>query len=449
MRRFLFLLCVLGAGLIGLGVAAQEPGAGVIFFQHRQFKIPFKNEQRGVREVRLFVSNDQGRRWVYTATAAPEDQHFRFAATQDGVYWFAVQTVDAQGKLMPPTPEDLRANLRVIVDTVAPLVQVQPLPPRGGEVGVAWTIRDDNLDTALPDSTRVEYRVAGAINWIPLAVPPGASQIYWNPLALANLEVRVLARDRAGNVGEDKTPLNPAGAGGVNPPPFQNPIGGDAFKDVERSFIKNKQISLSYDVGDVGPSGVSSVELWYTLQQGRAWNKLQDYPIDVKNPLEARDAKKLVFEVNDEGIYGITLLAKSGVGLGIRPPQPGDRPQFWIEVDLTRPAVQLQEVKVGAGFDKGKLTIDWKATDKNLGINPIRLSYAEDKAGQWTTIVDKLTNSGRYIWRMPDPLPYQFYVRVEAFDRAGNIGEASTVERVKVDLSLPKAKILDIGPGGQ
>ena len=58
-------------------------------------------------------------------------------------------------------------------------------------------------------------------------------------------------------------------------------------------------------------------------------------------------------------------------------------------------------------------------------------------------------NTGRYIWRMPDPLPYQFYVKVEAVDRAGNIGEAITLERVKVDLSQPKAKILDIVPGGQ
>jgi len=50
---------------------------------------------------------------------------------------------------------------------------------------------------------------------------------------------------------------------------------------------------------------------------------------------------------------------------------------------------------------------------------------------------------------MPDPLPYQFYVRVEAIDRAGNVGEAVTADRVKVDLSLPRAKILDVVPGGQ
>lgn len=447
MRLKLFLMCLLGVGLTWLDAPAQETGAGIIFMEHRQFKIPFKNDQRGIVQVRLYVSTDQGRNWKFTSAAVPEDQQFRFSTPTDGYFWFAVQSVDTQGKLFPPSVDNLRANLRVIVDTVPPVVKSQALPARGNEIGVAWNIQDDNLDVALPDATRVEYRQVGGINWIPLAVPPGVNQLYWNPQAAGPFEVRVLARDRAGNVGEDRTNMNPgAGAG---PPPFHNPIGGDAFKDVERKFVNNKQISLSYDLRDVGPSGVSSVELWYSLQQGRSWNKLTEYPIDLKNPLEARDTKKLTFEVNDEGVYGITLVAKSGVGLGDRPPQPGERPQFWIEVDLTKPVVQLQDVKVGAGFDKGKLTIDWKATDKNIGFNPIRISYADDKAGQWTTIAEKLGNSGRYIWRMPDPLPFQFYVKVEASDRAGNVGEAITNDRVKVDLSQPKAKIIDVVPGGQ
>jgi len=454
MRKLSVLLaCLVVGGLCWLDASAQEPAAGAIFFQHRQFKIPFKNDQRNVVQVRLYVSSDQGQTWQFTATASPQEQHFRFSTSQDGFYCFAVQTVDGQGNAFPKDARDFRPNLKVIVDTIPPVVQAQPLPPRAGEVGVAWSIRDDNLDSSLPDSTRVEYRAANAINWIPLAVPPGATQLYWNPQTNAALEVRVLARDRAGNVGEDKTNVALNAPGNPNPN-FNNPVppggaGNDPYRDLERKFVSAKQISLSYDLKDVGPSGVSSVELWYTLYQGRSWNKLTEYPIDLKNPNEGRDSKKLTFEVNDEGIYGITLVAKSGVGLGERVPQPGDRPQFWIEVDLTKPVVLLQDVKVGTGFDKGKLTVAWKADDKNLHATPIRLSYAEDKAGPWQTIADKLVNNGKYVWKMPEPVPYQFFMKVEAIDRAGNIGEAITPERVKVDLSLPKAKILDIVPGGQ
>ena len=89
------------------------------------------------------------------------------------------------------------------------------------------------------------------------------------------------------------------------------------------------------------------------------------------------------------------------------------------------------------------------ARDQNLGPTPVRLSYAEQKDGDWNLIVDKIANDGRYVWRMPEQLPYQFYLKVEAVDLAGNIGEAITLEKVKVDLSTPKAKILEIEAGGR
>jgi hypothetical protein len=153
--------------------------------------------------------------------------------------------------------------------------------------------------------------------------------------------------------------------------------------------------------------------------------------------------------VAQEGVYGFTLVARSGVGLGERPPQIGDRPQIWVEVDLTKPVVQLQGVVVGKGKDKGKLFIGWTAYDKNLDKAPIMLSYAEQTSGPWTPIsADRVPNSGRYVWSMPPTVPYQFLVKVEAVDTAGNVGEAVTTELVKVDLSQPKARILTVAPGG-
>lgn len=448
MRKLCVLVMCLGLGLVA---SAQGPGDGVIFFQHRQFKIPFKNDQKNINvaQVRLYVSTDQGRRWQYTATASPDEQHFRFSTPSDGLFWFAVQTVDAQGRMFPPTQEDFRANLKVIVDTIPPVVNVQPLAPRGNEVGVAWSVKDENLDLALPDSVRVEYRIAGGVSWIPLQLPLGGNQIYWDPRTNAQLEVRVIARDRAGNLGEDKTTVALAGGGGFNPG-LNTPLGGggaDPFVNLERKFVNSKQISLSYDLKDVGPSGVSSVELWYTLYKGRAYNKLGEFPLEVKSPLEAGERKKLTFDVTDEGIYGISLVAKSGVGLGEKPPLPGDRPQFWIEVDLTKPIVQLHDVLVGTGPEKGKLSIAWTARDKNLGPQPIRLSYGEQKDGPWTLFADKLGNNGKHIWKMPADVPYQFYLRVEAIDLAGNVGEAITMDRIRVDLSQPKANIIGIEPG--
>ena len=159
------------------------------------------------------------------------------------------------------------------------------------------------------------------------------------------------------------------------------------------------------------------------------------------------------FGVSAEGLYGFTLLARSGVGLGERPPQIGDRPQVWVEVDLTKPVVQLQNILVGQGADKGKLFLHWKAYDKNLGSTPILLSYAEKQEGPWLPICErKLPNTGKYVWVMPQGnppqgVPYQFHVRVEAVDLAGNVGAAVTQNLVRVDLLLPKATIINVEAG--
>ncbi len=455
MRKLtVLLMCMTAASLWWLEAFAQDPGGTAIYFHSRQFKIPFKNDQKNlnVTQIRLYVSNDQGRNWQFTATAAPEEQHFRFNTPQDGFYWFAVQTVDKDGKLFPPSVDMIKPNLKVVVDTVPPTVQVQALPPRNGEVGVSWKVNDENLDPSLPDAVQLQYRLAGGVSWNNLAIPPNANHHFWNPRTNAPIEVRILARDRAGNTGEDKTSVSLAGGAnqGFNNPFDNRPEQQQQIpKEVDRKFVNSKQISLQYDLKDVGPSGVSLVELWYTVYNGRAWNKLTEYPIDLKNGGEG-GSKKLSFEIQEEGVYGITLVAKSGVGLGERPPQVGDRPQFWLEVDTTKPAVQLLGVFVGTGPEEGRLSITWGAHDKNLGPTPIRLSYSEQKDGAWQTIAEKLGNSGRHIWTMPKAqIPYQFYVRVEATDLAGNVGEAITPDRVKVDLSTPKAKIITIEPGSK
>jgi hypothetical protein len=208
----------------------------------------------------------------------------------------------------------------------------------------------------------------------------------------------------------------------------------------EREFINSRRITVSFDLKDVGPSGVSAVELWYTTN-GRTWDKSPQR-------LEDANQKSISLDVEGEGVYGITLCAKSGVGLGVRPPQLGDRPQKWIEVDLTKPVVQIQSVVVGAGADKGKLTLAWTARDKNLHRTPITLSYAEKETGPWKAFARELSNAnGRYVWTMPEGIPYQFHVKVEALDLAGNIGEAITDEPVKVDLSTPRVIIRTVEPG--
>ena len=63
----------------------------VIFFQHRQFKIPFKNDQKNgnITQVRLYVSRDQGRSWNLISGChgrRPRNRVFASTAAQDSLF---------------------------------------------------------------------------------------------------------------------------------------------------------------------------------------------------------------------------------------------------------------------------------------------------------------------------------------------------------------------------
>ncbi|MBM4068170.1 MAG: hypothetical protein FJ271_04405 [Planctomycetes bacterium] len=444
--RALSMVLLLASGWTLSGPAGAQDSSGIVYSPYRHFKIPFKGstpEQR-LKQLQLFVSTDQGKSWQQAATAPPEQGHFKFLTEKDGYFWFAVQTQDSDGRLYPVRMDGATPNLKVVVDTQPPLVLLQPLTPRGDEVGISWDIRDENLDLTLPDALQAEYRPVGSNSWLPLPRTLAGPQLHWNPMTRSAVQVRVRARDRAGNWGEATASVSLDGS--VAPPvgnnEFTQPTVNPDTGPPGRKFVNNKRITLKYDLKEVGPSGVAEVELWFT-QDGRSWNK---YPPRVgEDPTSQRN---VTFEVNSEGVYGITLVAKSGVGLGAKPPQLGDRPQAWIEVDMTKPMVQLQNVIVGQGADKGKLTISWSARDKNLNAQPITLSHGETLAGPWTPIVQNVANSGQHVWTMPERVPYQFHVRVEAVDQANNVGYAITSQLIKVDLSQPKVQILQVEPAG-
>jgi hypothetical protein len=400
------------------------------------FYIPFTPDadQRRLKSVQLYVSTDQGRSWHPSASVGPQEGKFTFTAGRDGLYWFTVRTIDYDGRAYPLVLDNARPGLRVIVDTQPPVVTLRAQPPRDGYAGVDWEVQDENLDLG---TLTLEYRAAGAAEWLPLRADPVAvGRCSWRPTAGGPLDARLRVRDKAGNEGERQTTVLAVADGReASYAPARSPATPPADSPLVR-LVNSKRISLNYDVQDKGPSGLSVIELWYT-KDTRTWQRYHEEP----NP-----TPPFTVAVNDEGVYGFTLLAKSGVGLGERPPQVGDPPQVWVEVDLTKPIVRLLGVDVGRGPDAGKLTVTWSATDKNLGRQPVSLSYAEQQGGPWKPIVTAVENTGAYVWRMPPDVPYKFYVHVEAVDKAGNVGSNETDKPVIVDLSQPKVIIRDVEP---
>jgi hypothetical protein len=450
--------------------SAQTIYGDVSYTKQTLFRIPVTTEpNQRLKQIQLWYSIDQGQNWhpypdsVTTQQLHPGtggrshllEGHFDFQANKDGVYWFTTRIVDVDGRGNPLTMENARAGLRVCVDTQAPVPNLRPLPPRDGEVGVAWDVRDDNLD---PASLRLEYRLPGGGEWLAFnGDVPVAGQHYWRPNTQGTIEVRLRARDRADNWGEEKTQVALGGvvSGGVvssaQPADSNLPFTGQS--PANRYLVNSKRISLNYELKDLGPSRVSLVELWIT-RDGRNWQKYKE-ETNLQFKEDTSSLASLIVEVNDEGLYGFTLVARSGVGLGERPPQVGDPPQVWVEVDLTKPVVKTLNVEPPRTPDDRNLTITWSAIDKNFGPKPITLFYIEARAnageqpapadGSWTIIADHLENTGRYVWTMPPSVPFRMYFKVEATDRAGNVGGDKTANPVLVDLSKPKVTITNVG----
>jgi hypothetical protein len=430
-HRFLWIVALFMAS----SAHAQAPDVTPI--NKSVFPIPFSVDPgERLHEVQLYVSLDQGASWQNAGTARPEQRQFSYRADRDGMHWFTVRTVDINGQLRPQTLQGTRPQLRVLVDTQPPVVTLRQAPPQDGAVGVLWDIRDDNLDLS---SMALEYRLPASPNWLSLPVMPQATgQRYWTPGTNGAIDVRLRVRDLAKNDGEGKVTVTTDGqARQMNSPTDYD---GGRIAAATR-FVNSKQINLNYEIKDQGPSGVSVVELWAT-RDTRSWDKVKE---------DRSHQPPITYEVDQPGKYGFTLIVKSGVNGSVTPPHSGDQPQLWVEVDLTKPVVQWVIADVGRGIDTGKVTITWRAEDQNFGMEPITLSYAKEAngvaQGPWTEIATHLPNSGRYEWQLgPNVQPYSFFIRVEAADKAGNVGSKDTAQRVVVDLAIPKGTILDVVP---
>jgi hypothetical protein len=200
--------------------------------------------------------------------------------------------------------------------------------------------------------------------------------------------------------------------------------------------VNHKRLLFNFDIKDVGFSGVSGIELWYT-RDGWTWRKIE----------QKIHEGTCAVQVEEEGTYGFIFLPRTGFGGGKEPPQAGDPAQVWVEVDLSAPVVSL--VRYQPEFVSRTLQIEWTATDKNLGQKPISLYYAPQSSGPWMPVAVNLENTGRYSWQMTPAMPASFWLRVEAVDAAGNAGKADSPSPVRIDLSQPSVTNIRVSTLGQ
>lgn len=203
--------------------------------------------------------------------------------------------------------------------------------------------------------------------------------------------------------------------------------------------VKSHRFEVNYRIDDVGPSGVSAVELFVTQNNGQKWFKYGDDQ-DKQSPF--------VVEVPEDGLYGFAIRVRSGAGLADDPPQPGEEPSVVIVVDRTPPQVQLLPMQQGAGGQMNKITISWRMADDNPSDKPVSLAYSANPNGPWEPICGWQPDTGSYVWNVGQGVPSRLYVRLVARDAAGNHSFVDTPQPLLVDLSKPTARIVDVESNG-
>ena len=175
--------------------------------RQKAFSVPFSVNPSAPApsEIQLFVSTDRGGSWQVYDRAAPGAGKFGFRANADGEYWFALRTIEADGRPNPPGPT-FRPGIRIVIDTVQPQLQFDATVGPAGEVKTSWRVSDPALN---PASLAIEYQPTLGGPWQPIAVDRRADanatstlagQLTWWPETSSRvIHVRAEVADKADN----------------------------------------------------------------------------------------------------------------------------------------------------------------------------------------------------------------------------------------------------------
>jgi hypothetical protein len=233
------------------------------------------------------------------------------------------------------------------------------------------------------------------------------------------------------------------------PPPTPAP---PARKLPTLTYVNTPEVILEYEVSQIGPSGIGSVDIYCSLDDGEKWVLFVDDP-NVVGKTQAGVHKRRVPLTAGDGDYWFTMLIKSKAqikqeeesGRKAREPQPGDAPEMRVRLD-TKPPIAKLFAPAPDATRPNTLLLQWSAQDENLGEAPVTLEWAETKDGPWHAIGINLANTGRHSWPIPDTLPVQVHMRLRVRDLADNESIAVTQEPLIVDLKEARGRLKSIQP---
>lgn len=556
--------------------ATQAAEDAPTFLSFARFKIPFNVDAREshISQVQLWVSTDSGTSWQMHGSASPQEKQFNFKAAAEGLYLFAVQTVDEAGDVFPSNVPPMR----ILVDTTRPEVAIRadvnsegklaidvrvleefldsgsatlrlrtdreaqwqeiplsPLTQVGDvyesnaqvdvgpcrEVALVLSVSDlagnageatykldmprtasGNRDMTLastgnsPQATTKTGALEGVIEtrrtdlWAPASGTPRTANPASSPVDLrgpttAQLSTQpsappsaqpaarlaaqgVLSLEGPGNSRPEELPLPTSmhateQVRSVEPPSSTSkltqsetspttveqsqaedvlatsvPDVASGYSGLGRAYhCLSRAFSLDYSVDALGGSKLADVELWGTEDGGRTWQQWGSDP-DRRSPFDV--------QVGNDGLFGFRMVIVGANGLVSNRPKDGDSADVWINVDSSVPTAKITRAVYGEGPADGTLVIDYTCQDGHLVEHPITLSYSETADGPWTQIATGLKNTGIYLWKASPNLPQKVFVRLEAVDKAGNIGSDRLDYPIDTNGLAPRGRIQGFRP---
>lgn len=381
----------------------------------------------------------------------PLASHFPGRESVPSVSREAIPTPNAATSPYRPTsePRPLSSNSPSADESIGP-GQVESLPPPPAD-------EPPLRRTLLPSSTPVPTRepTAGpAIGGGPAIEGPGLNTPNLNTPSLnsPSSEKPIDVGPSFSNPGGNRLPETSSTPTAPSLPPKSNAPSSTATSlpssaplaatppGITPRMVNSRRFELEYDIESVGSSGVAKVELWSTRDAGRTWALLST-DVDAASPH--------LVNVDEEGIYGFRMVIETASGLRSENPQPGDLPEVWVGVDVTKPTAKLVSIQQRGLEEGGTLTLRWEAADRLLTDRPITLSFSEKADGPWTTIASGVPNNGSYEWHFDSRTPERLFIKLEVRDTAGNSTSYVTPEPTIIERVKPQGRIRGVRPIGE
>ena len=220
-------------------------------------------------------------------------------------------------------------------------------------------------------------------------------------------------------------------------PALEPPIQTQTSSKPNALHSSSKSFELDYAIVNDPGSPIASIELWGTLDQGKTWERW-GVDADRESPFD--------IEVDTEGLFGFRTVIVGSNGLASRRPLPGDSADAWIHVDTSMPRARSLSALAGKGSDAGALVIEYQAIDDHFIDRPISLYYSETMQGPWIPITQGAKNQGRFAWAGESHIPEKVFLKLQATDAAGNVGEHVLDLPVDVQSAAPRGKIQGFRP---